>query len=154
MGPTSNKKKKKARAKKNATTVEETRQRIFEWMMKHQYAFGALREALSTAPVLSYPDFSREFILETDVSLNGLGIILSQQDKDGQICVIAYARHSLCLSERSMCNYSSAKLELLVLKWAVREKFRDYLLGSQFQVYMDNNLLIYVMESKLGALQI
>ena len=53
-----------------------------------------------------------------------------------------------------MRNYSSAKLELLVLKWAVTEKFRDYLLGLQFQVYMDNNLLTYVMESKLGASQI
>ena len=53
-----------------------------------------------------------------------------------------------------MCNYSSAKLELLALKWAVTEKFWDYLLGSWFQVYMDNNLLAYVQESKLGALQI
>ena len=53
-----------------------------------------------------------------------------------------------------MHNYSSAKLELLVLKWAVTEKFWDYLLGLQFQVYMDNNLLTYVQESKLGALQI
>ena len=53
-----------------------------------------------------------------------------------------------------MCNYSSAKLELLVLKWAVTEKFWDYLLSSQIQVYMDNNLLAYVQESKLGASQI
>ena len=53
-----------------------------------------------------------------------------------------------------MCNYSSAKLELLVLKWAVTEKFHDYLLGSRFQVYMDTNLLAYVQESKLGASQI
>ena len=48
-----------------------------EWMMKHQDAFDVLKEALSTAPVLGYPDFSREFILETDASLNGLGTILS-----------------------------------------------------------------------------
>ena len=41
-----------------------------------------------------------------------------------------------------------------MLKWAVMEKFRDYLLGLQFQVYMDNNPLAYVMESKLGASQI
>ena len=53
-----------------------------------------------------------------------------------------------------MHNYSSAKLELLVLKWAVTEKFCDHLLGSWFQVYMDNNPLTYVQESKLGALQI
>ena len=48
----------------------------------------------------------------------------------------------------------SPALELLVLKWVVTEKFRDYLLGSRFQVYTDNNLLAYVMESKLGASQI
>ena len=53
-----------------------------------------------------------------------------------------------------MCNYSSAKLELLVLKWAVTEKFCDYLLYSQFQVYMENYPLAYVQESKLGASQI
>ena len=116
MGPTSNKQKKKARAKKDATTVKETRQRIFKWMTKHQDAFDALKEVLSTASVLGYPDFSREFILETDASLNGLGTILSQQGKDGQIHVIAYASYSLCPSEKSMCNYSSAKLKLLVLK--------------------------------------
>ena len=75
--------------------------------MKHQEAFDALKEALSTAPVLGYPDFSREFILEIDASLNGLGAILSQQGKDGQIHVIAYVSHSLHPSERSMCNYSS-----------------------------------------------
>ena len=53
-----------------------------------------------------------------------------------------------------MHNYSSAKLELLALKWAVTEKFQDYLLGLRFQVYTDNNLLTYVQESKLGASQI
>ena len=104
MGPTSNKHK-KARAKKDrndSATVTQNEQRIFEWMMKHQEAFDALKEALSTAPALGYPDFSREFILEIDASLNGLGAILSQQGKDGQICVIAYASHSLCPSKRSM----------------------------------------------------
>ena len=96
--------------------------------MKHQDAFDTLKEALNTAPVLGYPDLSREFILEKDASLNGLGAVLSQQGKDGEIHVIAYASHSLCLSERLMCNYSSAKLKLLALKWVVMEKFRDYLL--------------------------
>ena len=53
-----------------------------------------------------------------------------------------------------MCNYSSAKLALLVLKWAVTKKFKVYLLGTQFQVYMDNNLLAYVLESKPDTSQI
>ena len=53
-----------------------------------------------------------------------------------------------------MQNYSSAKLELLALKWAVTEKFRDYLLASWFTAYTDNNSLAYVKESKLGVAQI
>ena len=53
-----------------------------------------------------------------------------------------------------MCNYSTAKLELLALKWVVMEKFCDYLLGSKFHVYTDNSPLAYVRESKLGASQI
>ena len=113
--------------------------------MKYQEAFDALKEALNTAPVLVYPNFSREFTQETDVSLNGLGAILPQQGKDGKICVTAYTRHSLHPSERSMCNYSSAKLELLALKWAITEKFWDYLLGLWFHIYTDNNMLAYIM---------
>ena len=53
-----------------------------------------------------------------------------------------------------MHNYSSAKLELLVLKWAVIEKCHDYLSGSKLHVYMDNSPLAYVRESKLGSSQI
>ena len=53
-----------------------------------------------------------------------------------------------------MYYHSSAKLKLLTLKWMATEKFHDYLLGSKFHVYMDNNPLVYARESKLGALQI
>ena len=56
--------------------------------------------------------------------------------------------------EHSMRNYSSAKLELLVLKWAVCEKFKDYLISSKFTVLTDNNPLTYVCTSRLGAAKI
>ena len=79
-------------------------------MTKHKDVFDASKEALSTAPVCGYPDFSGEFILETDVSLNGLGAILLQRSKDGEICILVYASHSLCSSDRSMHSYSLAKL--------------------------------------------
>ena len=104
--------------------------------------------------MLGYSNFEREFILETDASLRGLGAVLSQVDEQGKTHIIAYVSWTLRPSEKSMRNYSSAKLELLALKWAVTEKFRVYLLGSKFTVYTDNNPLAYIQASKLSASQI
>ena len=57
--------------------------------------------------------------------------------------------HTLKPSKQSIHYYSSAKLELLALKWAVTRKFRDYLLGLKFTVYTNNNSLAYMQTSKL-----
>ena len=43
-----------------------------------------------------------------------------------------------------MQNYSSMKLELLALYWAVAQKYRDLLLGTEFIVFTDNNPLSYL----------
>ena len=79
---------------------------------------------------------------------------MSQVNEEGKTHIIAYTSQTLRPSKKSMCNYSSAKLELLTLKWAVTEKFRDYLLGSKFTVYTDNNPLAYIQTSKLDESQI
>ena len=91
----------------------------FQWTSNHQEAFDKLKLALTTAPVLAYQDYMKPFILEMDASLKGLGTVLSQEDDDGNFHIISYASHMLKPYERSMHNYSSAKLELLALKWSV-----------------------------------
>ena len=92
--------------------------------------------------------------METDASLKDLGALLSQKEDDNKVCVIAYASRSLHPLEKSMCDYSSAKIELMALKWSVYDKFKDYLLGSKFTMFMDNNPLCYIKSSKLGATHI
>ena len=126
----------------------------FEWTEQCQQSLDTLKDALTSAPVLAYPDYSKPFILETDASLKGLGAVLSQRGDDNEVHVVAYASRSLRPSERSMRDYSSAKIELMALKWAVCEKFKDYLLGSKFTVYTDNNPIVHIQKSKLGAAQI
>ena len=133
--------------KKNSTITSE------RWNGECQKVFNDLCTALTTAPVLAYPDFSKPFIVETDASDKGLGAVLSQK-QDGKLRVIAYASRGLRGAERNMKNYSSMKLELLALKWAVTEKFREYLLESEFMVYTDNNPLTYPQsKSKLKAVE-
>ena len=126
----------------------------FEWTLEHQEPFKRLKHSLTTAPILAYPNYEKLFLLEMDASQKGLGTVLSQQDSYGDQRVISFASRSLKPYEKSMRSYSSAKLELLALKWAVCDKFKDYLLGSKFTVLMDNNPLCYVKTSKLGSSQI
>ena len=126
----------------------------FMWTPEHQESFNKLKEALTSAPILAYLNYTRPFILETDTSLKGLGAVLSQEDDAGNLCIISYASCTLKLYKRSMQNYSSAKLELLALKWSVCEKFRHYLIGSKFTMPTDNNPLTYVCTSHLGTAQI
>ena len=56
--------------------------------------------------------------------------------------MIAYASRSLNKAES---HYPAHKLEFLALKWAVVKKFHEYLYGSTFDMYTDNNLLTYVL---------
>ena len=87
----------------------------FQWSPACQESFEKLKEALITAPVLSYLDYSKPFILETDASLRGLGAVLSKEDNDGNVCVVSFTSCTLKPYEKSMKNYSSTKLELLAL---------------------------------------
>lgn len=114
-------------------------------------SFQTLKTKLVTAPVLAYADFRKPFVLEIDASHQGLGAVLSQE-QGGKLRPIAYASRGLRRTERNMENYSSMKLECLALKWAVCDKFREYLLGNDF-IYTDNNPLCHLQTSKFGALE-
>ena len=72
------------------------------WPHNLNSSFDTLKLALTTAPVLGYPNFEREFILETDASLRGLGAVLSQIDEEGKTHVIAYASWTLRPYEKSI----------------------------------------------------
>ena len=79
---------------------------------------------------------------------SGLRAVLYQQN-DGKKRVIAYASCSLRPSEK---NYPAHKLEFLALKWAVVEKFHDYLYGTKFEAVTDNNPLTCIFTTaKLDA---
>lgn len=67
--------------------------------------------------------------------------------------VIAYASRSLRPAECNDSNYSSFKLELLAMKWAIVEKFKDYLWGAKVTIVTDNNPLVHLQTAKLGAVE-
>lgn len=122
-----------------------------EWTERHQQILEQLIGYLVQPPVLGFPDFSQSFILHTDASNNGLGAVLYQK-QNGKLRVIAYGSRTLSVAEKNY-HLHSGKLEFLALKWAITEKFRDYLYyATFFTVYSDCNPLTYILSSaKLNA---
>ena len=119
------------------------------WNPECQSAFERLKDLCTRTPILAYADSRKPFQLHTDASDLGLGAVLYQIDDNGHQRVIAYASCSLSNTER---NYPAQKLEFLALKWAVTDRFHEYLYGGQFDVYTDNIPLTYILTSaKLGA---
>lgn len=131
-------------AKKNKKTTSVP----WSWKEEQELAFNKVKKLLTEPPILAYPDFDKSFELHTDASAKGLGAVLYQTHEDKKQ-VIAYASRCLSKSER---NYSAFKLEFLALKWAVTEKFSDYLKLNHFLVLTDNNPLTYILTTaKLDA---
>lgn len=86
-------------------------------------AFQTLKEALITASVLIFPDFSATFVVETDACDVRVGAVLSQKEHP-----IAYYSKKLSLLQQRASTYSK-KL------WAITDsihKWRHHLLGSTF----------------------
>ena len=125
------------------------KKKLIEWNSDCQKAFDELKKLCTSAPVLAYANYKREFQLHKDVSELGLGGVLYQKDDQGNQRVIAYASQSLTQTER---NYPAHKLEFLALKWVVMDRFHEYLYGGKFDMYTDNNPLTYILTSaKLDA---
>ena len=120
-----------------------------KWDSRCQQAFDDLKMLCTMAPILAYADFTKPFKLHTDACSTGLGAVLYQTREDGTKAVIVYASRGLNKAES---HYPAHKLEFLALKWAVGEKFHEYLYGSTFDVYTNNNPLTYVLTTvKLDA---
>ncbi|KZR97407.1 Uncharacterized protein APZ42_007742, partial [Daphnia magna] len=50
----------------------------WKWGEAERDAFNCIKNCLITRPILSYPDFKREFIIYTDASGYGIGAVLAQ----------------------------------------------------------------------------
>ena len=111
----------------------------FQWSETCEKAFQNLLHCLSSTPVLVFPDFSQQFVVETDASNIGLGAVLMQGNN-----VIEYASRALTKTEQ---NYSATEKECLAMVWAL-QKFAMYLEGSHFKVITDHKPLTYLLSLK------
>ena len=117
----------------------------FEWNEACQTAFDTLKTALTTAPVLGFPQESQgQFILDADSSNDALGSVLSQE-QDGQERVICY--YSKCYSKTER-RYCTTRKELLAIVCSIKH-FHHYLYGRHFKVRSDHGSPRWLMNFKI-----
>ena len=113
------------------------------WTEDCQKSFDALRQAMMTPPILSYPVDGIEFILDTDASNVAVGAVLSQETK-GQEHVIAYMSKALNKHEESYCT---TRKELLAVVIALKN-FHPYLYGQKIHLRTDNAAVSWLRNLK------
>ena len=117
---------------------------VVVWTEECDKAFNALKNVLTSTPVLSSPDFEKTFFLQTDASNYGVGAVLSLTDAEGLDHPVAYFRHKLLEREQ---KYSTIEKECLAIKLAVKA-FQMYLLGRPFIIQTDYQTLQWLSNVK------
>ena len=112
----------------------------FEWKEEQQRSFDQLKEALTTAPVLCKPDYTKEWVLEVDASDLAVGAILSQE-AEGEVHPVYYWSRQLGKAER---NYSTTDRECLAVVAACK-KFRPYILGGHTTIVGDHTAVKWIL---------
>ncbi|MBW0513347.1 hypothetical protein O181_053062 [Austropuccinia psidii MF-1] len=108
--------------------------------------FQVLKEAFTTAPILSHFNPSLPTIVETDASDYSLGAVLSQVNDSG--------KHPIAFDSRKLLpvelNYEINDKELLGRDWALK-CWRAFLLSlsNSFEVLTDHSSLQYFISSKV-----
>ncbi|XP_075074629.1 uncharacterized protein LOC142162204 [Nicotiana tabacum] len=111
------------------------------WSEEVVKAFQKLKQAMSVALVLALPDFSLEFVIETDACGVGIGTMLMQ------------ARHPLAYMSKALSpkhlQLSVYEKEILAIVTAI-DKWRPYLIGRHFVIKTDHQSLEYLLEQRIS----
>lgn len=114
----------------------------FKWTVEAHSTFDKLKAALISPPVLRLPYFTQPFVVECDACGEGLGAILSQQNRP-----IAYYSKALKGKAKLLSSYDK---EMLTVVKSVR-KWRPYIMGKPFVIKTNHRSLKYLLEQRIST---
>lgn len=115
----------------------------FVWSENCEKSFQEIKTKLISTPILSYPDFTKQFKVTVDASHLGCGAVISQ-DQDGSDKPISFISRTFKNGEK---NKAIIEKELIAIHFAL-QTFRPYLYGQKFIVYSDHKPLVYLFKLK------
>lgn len=89
---------------------------------------------------MAIPNFSEQFVLETDASDQELGVVLMQDDHP-----VAYLSKPLCSKNPGMSTYEKECMAILM----AMEKWRPYLQDKEFTIITDHKSLLYLTDQRI-----
>ena len=126
-----------------------TGKQAFRWDEEQQLAFDEIKQLLSEPPILTLPNRTDKFILDTDASDFAIGAELLQI-QGGEERVIAYGSLALTAEQKRYCV---TRKELLAVVRFTRQ-YRHYLLGRPFIIRTDHSSLTWLLNFKYPQGQI
>ena len=116
-----------------------------QWVWDHQQkqAFGAIKAALISPPVLALYDPNCSTTVSADASSFGLGAVLMQEQSDGSNQPVAFISRAMTKTEQM---YAQIEKEALAITWAC-DRFQQYLLGLRFHIETDHKPLVPLLSS-------
>ena len=116
---------------------------MFMWESQQEEAFQAIKNMITTAPVLKYYDVASETTIQCDASESGLGATLLQNGQP-----VAFASRSLSTAER---NYAQIEKECLAIVFAC-SRFNQYLHGRELTIVeSDHKPLVPIFQKSLHS---
>ena len=104
----------------------------FNWGPEHEESFKLVKREIENAPILAYYNPRKSIVLQTDVSIKGLGACLLQDERP-----VYFASKALAEAQR---GYVAIELESLAVAWAM-ETFHHFLHANHFILETDQKLL-------------
>jgi hypothetical protein len=116
--------------------------KTFAWTDVAHEAFDKLKIVMTTTLVLAFPDFSKEFTIETDACETSIGAVMSQSGHP-----LAYFSKGFSTTNQKLLTYEK---EFLAVLMAV-DKWRSYLHKNPFIIKTGHQSLCHLQDQTLST---
>lgn len=109
---------------------------VFNWTTVHENSLKSIKNLILKAPSLKPFDHTKQIVIQTDASKNGLGCALMQENRP-----VCFASRSLSDAET---RYAQIEKEMLAIVFAC-DKYHDYIYGQNVKIVTDHKPLLGIM---------